>query len=77
MNYQQILKFIRMMNHHKSFPKLFFRFLMIRIGLNAICDWANFLAGWGIIMADAFRAKHRIDYINLIANRNGFIRTFR
>ena len=66
-----------MMNHHKAFPKLFFAFLMFRIGLNAVCDWANFLAGWRVVMADTFRAKYRIDYINLIANGNGLVRAFR
>ena len=65
-----------MMNHHKAFPKLFFAFLMFRIGLNAVCDWANFLAGWRVVMADTFRAKYRIDYINLITNGNGFVRAF-
>ena len=66
-----------MMNHHKAFPKLFFGFLMFRIGLNAVCDWANFLTGWGVVMADTFRAKYRIDHINLIANGNGFVWAFR
>ena len=65
-----------MMNHHKAFPKLFFGFLMFWIGLNAVRDWANFLAGWRVVMADTFRAKYRIDYINLIANGNGFVRAF-
>lgn len=71
------LQFIRMMNHHKAFPKLFFGFLMFRIGLNTVSDWANFLAGWGVVMADTFRAKYRIDHINLIANGNGFVWAFR
>ena len=66
-----------MMNHHKAFPKLFFGFLMFRIGLNTVCDWANFLAGRGVVMADTFRAKDRIDHINLIANGNGFVWAFR
>ena len=65
-----------MMNHHKAFPKLFFGFLMLWIGLNAVRDWANFLAGRGVVMADTFRAKDRIDHINLIANGNGFVRAF-
>ena len=65
-----------MMNHHKAFPKLFFGFLMFRIGLNTVSDWANFLTGWGIVMADTFCAKYRIDHINLIANGNGFVRAF-
>ena len=65
-----------MMNHHKAFPKLFFGFLMFGIGLNAVCDWANFLAGWRVVMADTFRAKYRIDHINLIANGNRFVRAF-
>ena len=66
-----------MMNHYKAFPKLFFGFLMCRIGLNAVSDWANFLAGWRVVMADTFCAKYRIDHINLIANGNGFVRAFR
>ena len=65
-----------MMNHHKAFPKLFFGFLMFGIRLNAVSDWANFLAGWRVVMADTFCAKYRIDHINLIANGNGFVRAF-
>ena len=65
-----------MMNHHKAFPKLFCGFLMFRSGRNTVCDGANCLAGWRVVMADTFRAKYRIDHINLIANGNGFVRAF-
>lgn len=64
------------MNHHKPFPKLFFGFLIIGIFHNTIRNWADFLAGWLVVMPDTLRAEYGVDHIDIAAYRNCIIRTF-
>lgn len=71
-----VLYFVWVMNHYKSFPKLFFSFLIVGIFHNTICNWANFLAGWLIVMPNALCTKYGVDHIDIIAYRNGIIRAF-
>lgn len=56
------------MNHHKAFPQLFLGLDIVGIGNNAVIDWADFLAGWCVVMAYTFRAKCWIDDIDVIAH---------
>ena len=62
------LEFIRMMNHHKTFPELVVGFDMLWVGDDAVIDRADFLAGWNVIVSNAFGAEIRIDDIDLVTH---------
>ena len=65
-----------MVNQHKTFPKLFIGFNMIRVSDNAVIDWADFLTGWHIVMPDTFGTKIRVNHIDFIAHLNRLIGAF-
>lgn len=50
------LEFIRMLEQHELIPQLLFIFFVRRVADNRPRNGANFLAGWGFVMANAFRA---------------------
>ena len=56
------------MNHYKTLPKLFFAFHIVGIGDDTFANWANFLAGRRVVMANAFGAQLGIDHIDFIAD---------
>jgi len=49
---------------------------MLGIERDAV-DWANLLALWLVVMADAFGTEGRIDHIDLLTLRDGVIRALR
>lgn len=66
-----------MMQHDKFVPQLFVGFAVLWIDDNGVIDRAHLLAGWDIVMTDAFGTAIGIDLVDIIAHRNGLIWAFR